>query len=132
MLAKYLSQCHDRRFCWRSWNCVHFTGGWVELAEGTPLLASYEQATETALSAARYARSLGGLQAAFTKALSREPLPPLAANIGDIVLIEEWRCGSAGTLGICNGVSAITLHPIQGFSSAPMGAASCIWKIRCG
>jgi hypothetical protein len=107
---------------------VHFTGGWILRAEGIDALAPYTQPTLTALEAARYARSFGGLDAACTLALARDPLPPLAACIGDVVFFEGT--GAAGTLGICNGFSAIVLAPTEGFSSTPMSKAKFVWKIR--
>lgn len=130
-LEEYLDQCRPRRFNWHSWNCVHFALGWVqEVEDSQVLLVHYVQSTETALAAARVAQKMGGLRNALTSVLGRDPMPALSASIGDVVMLEEWRCGSAGTLGICNGVSAVTLHPAQGFASAAMGAASCIWKIN--
>ncbi len=129
LLEDYLSTCRGRMFNWPEWNCVHFTGEWVAYAEGSrAILNGYTQYTLTPLAALRFARSLGGLRQAYTALLQRDPLPPLAARIGDVALFDS---PGAGVLGICNGTSAVILHPAGGFSSMPMGAASCVWKIDC-
>lgn len=129
-LAAYLDERRSRQFSWRDWNCAHFAAEWVEHAEGVRLLSGdgCPQA-ETLFAAVRLATSKGGLRRAVSDTLGREPRNPLASNVGDLVLF-EGETGGAGMLGICNGASAVTLHPVQGFSSAPMRAASCVWKIH--
>lgn len=131
LLEEYLNICRARRFNWLGWNCVHFTAGWIEYCEKSrAVLDLYAGDTLTARSALRYAASFGGLRNVYTMALKREALNPLQAIPGDVVLFDSTSPSSAGTLGICNGVSAVTLHPLGGFSSAPMAGASCIWKIK--
>jgi len=131
LLDKYLDSCRARQFDWLGWNCVHFTAGWVLYCEKSrAILDLYVQRTQTARSALRYAGSFGGLRQGYTMALAREPLPPLAAGVGDLVLFESSHPDRVGTLGICSGVSAAVLHPLSGFSSMSMAAASCIWKIK--
>lgn len=133
LLEEYLDTCRARRFNWLGWNCVHFTARWVEYCEKSKaVLDLYAEDTATVKAALRYVGSFGGLREAYTRALNRPALSPLRADIGDIVLFTGAAPGgsSAGTLGICNGVSAVTLHPVIGFFSAPMSSASCIWKIN--
>lgn len=134
LLDEYLDRCRSRKFNWQGWNCAHFTGGWVEYAEGSrAVLDAYTQHTLTPRAALRFAQSLGGLRQAYTGLLQREPAHPFAARIGDLVLFDygDRVESSAGVMGICNGISAVILHPASGFSSAPMGAAACVWKINC-
>jgi hypothetical protein len=131
LLEQYLEACRERSFNWLWWNCVHFTGGWLLQAEGSSaILDRYERNTETMLAAARYAKKLGGLRQSYTGALGRAPLPPLAARPGDIVLFEDVSCSGAGTLGICNGVSAVTLHAVAGIDSRSMAGVSCAWRVN--
>lgn len=95
------------------------------------LLDGYPADAVSALSAARHVRFAGGLRSAYTEALGREARPPLAARPGDVVLFESASSKGSGALGICNGVSAVLIHPSQpGFSSLSMSDASCVWHIQ--
>jgi hypothetical protein len=132
LLDRYIDRCREKHFSWSSWNCVHFARGWVfewekELIE-FPI--SFERAgVSTALAAARYARSLGGIPNIVTEALRRDPSPPTFASVGDLVYFGD--AAFAGTLGICNGRTAFALSTGAGVVAVPATMFKLAWKLRC-
>lgn len=76
------------------------------------------------LGAARLIKEGGGLRALAT-ALLGEPVSPLMAGVGDVVLlINEGR----EMLGVCNGTSALA-PGADGTAVLPMNAAVAAWNI---
>lgn len=108
LLDAYLEGWRGRTFDWAGANCArHFAGGWVLAAEGRDLLADLPQ-TPDAAAAARLLRALGGLSAAVTARLGREPIPALMAASGDLVLVVD---DDRSALGICNGRLSAVVTP---------------------
>ncbi|ATA54588.1 hypothetical protein CKY39_16255 [Variovorax boronicumulans] len=90
---------------------------------GADLMADVP-AYDSALAAGRLIEDGGGLQALVTSMLG-QPMSPLMAAVGDVVLLtNEGR----DLLGICNGVNAIAPGPV-GLVALEMNAASVAWKI---
>jgi hypothetical protein len=132
LLDDYITRCQQRRFCWSDWNCVHFSRGWVFLYEGHYIefpVSFADAGVRTALGAAKYVRSLGGLPNIVTRSLGRDPVPPTYAGVGDLV---HFGSGSfAGTLGVCNGRTAFALSTDVGVVSVPMSGFELCWKLKC-
>lgn len=78
----------------------------------------------SALAAQRLVEEAGGLQE-FVSQFLGEPVSPLMAAVGDVVLLEnEGR----DLLGICNGTNVIGAGA-HGLSVLGMGSARAAWKI---
>lgn len=99
-LGLYLTQGMQRPFSWPLANCVHFAAGWVDRIEGGALLATLPQPANERAALRAMARH-GGLEAAVTRALAREPVPVALARLGDVVLLRLGRGTPA--LGLCAG-----------------------------
>lgn len=105
-LQAYLATALAQPFDWATHNCCHFAAGWVRTVEGVDALAGMP-ALSGAGSARRLLRWLGGLPAAVTLRLGREPVPGVQARVGDLVAMPMDRLGTRGmAVGICCGLSA--------------------------
>jgi hypothetical protein len=127
-LEAYMASCRGRHFSWQEWNCVHFAAGWVALIENRNILAHYNEVTSTQRCAARLAQRMGGLSAAVSRALDRQPVHIVQACVGDLMFAE--CAGMAGTLAICNGASAVALSEGVGFVPVPMQTFTHAWKLH--
>lgn len=121
--AAYVSSRTGMPFAWGTNDCCTFAAGAVQAVTGKdPMVAvpSYN----TALTAARLIEAGGGLKALAT-ALLGQPVAPLVAAVGDVVLLHnEGR----ELLGICNGINALAPGP-AGVVPLEMTDASAAWKI---
>lgn len=115
-LQEYLRERNGQAFEWGRADCVAFALGWLrivrpELASGLRL--EHASALQAARLVRQWAGGAGGLRGAVAQKLG-EPISPLLAQLGDLVLIatprEQARLaagrkkGHLGhTLGICTG-----------------------------
>ncbi|WP_157755053.1 DUF6950 family protein [Variovorax boronicumulans] len=121
--AAYVGDRMAMPFDWASNDCCTFAAGAVKAITGADLMADVP-AYDSALAAGRLIEDGGGLQALVTSMLG-QPMSPLMAAVGDVVLLtNEGR----DLLGICNGVNAIAPGPV-GLVALEMNAASVAWKI---
>jgi hypothetical protein len=118
-------------FVWGSNDCCTFTAAAVEAITGANPMASFEafgvEKGPRRKALKRLFRRIdkaGGLRALATEYLG-EPVSPLLAGVGDVVvLMNDGR----EMLGVCNGVNAIAPGG-AGMVALGMDAAIAAWKI---
>lgn len=137
-LDEYLTAQASLPFDWETHNCCHFAGGWVREIEGTDPLANLPELTGQH-DALRLLRSFGGLPAAVTRHLRREPVAPTLARLGDVVALPLERLGGKPgrySIGICAGIGAALGASVSVFGLAsgcafwPTAEASHCWALR--
>lgn len=137
-LSAYLTTALARPFDWATHNCCHFAAGWVRTVEGVDALAGMPPLTGAG-SARRLLRWLGGLPAAVTLRLGREPVPGAQARVGDVVALPLAALGGQPghyTVGICAGVSAALGVSVSVFVTDtaaiywPTAEASHAWHVQ--
>ncbi|WP_167395033.1 DUF6950 family protein [Variovorax boronicumulans] len=121
--AAYVRARLGMPFCWGSNDCCTFAAGAVAAITDSDPMAGVP-AYDTALAAGRLIEEGGGLHALATSLLG-QPVPPLMAAVGDVVLLAN---DGRDLLGICNGVNAIAPGP-DGLVALEMTAVSAAWKI---
>ncbi|WP_349743934.1 DUF6950 family protein [Roseateles cavernae] len=133
-LTDYLAQ-PPAPFAWAAANCCHWAAAWVAQATGTDPMAGLPE-TATAAAARRLVKRLGGsLRAAWSKQLGREPIAPLLAQLGDIVLVQlppeqQLEEGVGELVGICAG-ALIAVATAQGHVAyLPLSAGVCAWRLE--
>jgi hypothetical protein len=92
-LFGYIEQHQDAPYKWGDFDCCQFAGRWVELASGKDILSGYEYSTKK--EAMAILSENGGLASLISKHLG-EPIPPVQAKRGDVVLRDN-------AAGICAG-----------------------------
>jgi len=110
-------------FAWGSNDCCCFAAAAVELLTGVnPTVGVATYASE--IGAAKLIARAGDLKALASQYLG-EPVSPLMAGVGDVVLVvNEGR----EMLAVCNGVNAMA--PLESRMVAlGIGAATAAWKI---
>jgi hypothetical protein len=123
-LAEYLGRRHA--FDWATANCCHFAAGWVTEVEGADAMSGI--ATPTVRSAVSLVRAFGGLSAAITRRLGREPIAPTLARVGDVVLMDGLGpCGAM--VGICAGRTAVFVTEHGDIAHQPMSEAAHAWRV---
>lgn len=128
LLAAYLAEPLPP-FDWGSANCAHFAGTWVAMVEGSDPTQGLA-ATPTMQAARRLAAELGGMPAAVSATLKRDPIAPLLARLGDVVLLPlDPAHHEALALGICCGEQAafVTEHGAAAF--LPLSLATHAWRV---
>lgn len=121
--AAYLRARREMPFAWGTHDCCTFAAGAVEAISGrNPMAAIAPYADER--TAARMVRDAGGLTP-LASSLLGDPVTPLLAAVGDVVLLEN---GDRELLGICNGTTAIAAA-LDGMAAIEMTAALAAWKI---
>jgi hypothetical protein len=110
-------------FAWGSNDCCSFAATAVEALTGRNPMVGVEPYTSE-IGAAKMIARAGGLRALASQYLG-EPVSPLMAGVGDVVLVmNEGR----EMLAICNGVNAMA--PAEsGMVALGMSAATAAWKI---
>lgn len=125
-LPQYLASVVDKPFDWATWNCCHFSAGWVHAVEGFDPLAGLDLPA-TKIAVMRLLAS-GDLPQRVTAALGRTPVTHYLAYIGDLVYVP--RKDGAGIIAICNGITAVTPLVGGGHWTVPMHEATMAWKIK--
>lgn len=131
LFAEWLAAQPAQAFDWRGANCCHFAAAWVAVAEGANPMGPLP-ATNTGAAALRLVRKLGGMQAAWTAQLARDPLAsPLLAQVGDVVLAPAE--GDTGWMvGICAGANFAVRDSAGNTLFAPLSTAVAAWRIAPG
>ncbi|MDM0024070.1 DUF6950 family protein [Variovorax saccharolyticus] len=121
--AAFAKERASMPFAWGSNDCCLFAADAVLALTGKDWGADYRGGYDDAKRALR-AMPAGGLREVASRALG-EPVSPLLAAVGDVVLMEsEGR----ELLAICNGTSAIG-PGADGLTSIDMEAALAAWKV---
>lgn len=124
-LQEFLGPWRALRFDWAERNCCHLVAAWVREREGLSPLEGLAPMPRTQAGVLRRMIRLGGLRAAWTRQLRREPIPAPAAMLGDVVLL---AIGEGEFAGICNGRTALLMSS-AGLVALPMDAAVCAWRL---
>lgn len=110
-------------FVWGENDCCLFAADAVLATTGSDFAASARGSYTDAREALRVMNDRGGLHAIASEALG-EPIPPLMATVGDVVLMmNEGR----ELLALCNGVTAIGPGP-DGVAVLGMESAIAAWR----
>lgn len=128
-LTAYLAEREPAPFDWHTANCTHFAARFVELVEQREILASYSMPVNLA-GARRKQRQAGGLQGIVTAQLGREPIAPLLAQLGDVVLLPlDATDPDAQALGLCCGEQAAFVLEGGAVGLVPMSLAVAAWRV---
>ncbi len=128
-LADGLAAARDRPFAWGRHDCALFACELVGAATGVDYAADFRGRYRSAAGAARLLKRFagGGLEAAaekITRDNGLEEVPPLMAQRGDFVLVDE-TAGPA--LGVCLGSHIVAAGPM-GAVLRPLDAARRAWR----
>lgn len=113
-------------FAWGSHDCCLWAADCVQATTGHDPAADLRGSYTTALGAARVLASIGGLAAAGAR--GGPPIPPLAAAVGDVGLVQH---GGRELLAVCAG--EVWLAPaLPGLAALPLAAATLAWRVPHG
>lgn len=118
---------HERKsmpFAWGTNDCTIFAADCVQALTGVDVVPAEARGYTTERQAARILKERGGLIGIATAAMG-EPLPPLLAGIGDVVLS---KAGAHDMLAICNGGTCIAPGP-DGLVHLGMATATMCWRV---
>lgn len=122
-LSAFITERRSTPFAWGSNDCCLFAADAVQAMTGVDHAAEL-RGYGSALEAARLIDARGGLQAIASAALG-DPVLPVFASVGDVVLIEnEGR----ELLALCNGTTALAPGEL-GMAVLGMDAAKAAWKV---
>ena len=132
-LMAYLDACSHagEPFEWRDRNCCHFAAGWVRQMTGRDVLAGLP-ATPDARAALCLVRRLGGgLAEAWTRQLGVDPVLPLFARVGDVVLLPAApEIGGLGAaVGVCAGRTVVCIDALGNCQHVPLAHALRCWHL---
>ncbi len=133
-----LDECRDRPFAWGRNDCALLACGLVEAATGVDYAAPFRGRYRPAAGAARALRRFlgpaspklrrAGLLEAVAEKITRdsglEEVPPLMAQRGDFVLVDETE---SPALGVCLGSHIVAAGPM-GTVLRPLAAARRAWR----
>lgn len=121
-LARQIERARDVPFRWGLHDCATWAFD-VRLAlTGQDAAVAWRGLYSTERGAARMLRRLGhDTLAGLCRAILGDPIQPLCAQRGDIVLAD-------GAIGVCVGGAGVFVAR-EGFTSRPMGAAAMAWKV---
>jgi hypothetical protein len=121
--AEFARARRNEPFAWGSNDCCLFAADCVEAITGEDPAKDLRGYT-TALQAARIVKAHGGM-AQFVTARIGVEIPPLMANVGDLVLVVV---NGHDTLTVCNGSNVIGPGP-SGMMCCGMGLAKAAWRV---
>lgn len=125
-LTDYLTQPRAS-FDWAGRNCCIWSARWVEVVEGFDPMAGMPS-TEGLRAARRLIEQIGGdIVGIITERLSRQPIPPRMAQMGDIAFVPLEA--PAFTVGICAGSTLMCITDDGSVLHVPLDAASHAWRI---
>ncbi|WP_295986477.1 hypothetical protein [uncultured Variovorax sp.] len=110
-------------FAWGSNDCCTFAAAAVQAMTGKDPMAGIPP-YDNALAAARLIEEGGGLKALATSLLG-EPVAPVMASVGDVVLVLN---DGREALGICNGTAVAGAGP-EGMVFIGLDNVLAVWKI---
>lgn len=111
-------------FAWGTHDCAIFAADCVQTLTGTDVALPELRTHTTELQAARLLKKHGGVAGIAAAALG-EPIAPLLANVGDVVLTDM---GGGDMLAICNGGTCMAPGP-TGLVHVGMDTARACWRV---
>jgi hypothetical protein len=127
-LAEVVASAQDRPYVLGWWDCLRFCCAAIDAMTGTdlwPRFAGYKTKRQALVTIARIAPSLGD---AVSIVLAREPIVPMQAGRGDVVLYVDNDGESH--LGLCLGSKVGVLAP-DGLLQLPLDHAGLrhAWRV---
>lgn len=114
----------NRSFEWGSHDCCLWAADAVHALTGQDFAEGLRGTYATTAEAARMLAQVGGVRKLATQTLG-DPVSPLMAAVGDVVLFEQ---DGRGLLAVCNGGTALAVAE-RGLEPLPMIAALAAWKV---
>lgn len=129
-LDAYLCEQEAGTFDWSANNCCHFVQRWVQREEH--FTADLVPKSKDRKAAMRLIHDYGGIEAAVSRALRRQPIPAACARSGDVVLFRGIGTIYA-MLGLCCGRTAACLGEGTGnIVHIEMKNARTAWRVGGG
>lgn len=122
--AEFARARRSQPFEWGGNDCFLFAMDCAQEITGEDPCPHLRGLHASALQASRELRKRGGMAAVATSVFG-EPVAPLMANVGDVVLVDM---DGREAFGICNGTSVIGPGP-KGLASCGMGFAKAAWRV---
>ena len=113
-----------RPFEWGAHDCCLWAADAVHAITGQDFADGLRGTYATTAEAARMLAQVGGVRQLATEALG-EPVSPLMATVGDVVLFEQ---DGRELLAVCNGGTALAVAA-RGLEPLPMSAALAAWRV---
>ncbi|WP_313818720.1 DUF6950 family protein [Cupriavidus sp.] len=124
-LAAFIEARRERAFSWGDSDCCLFVCDAIEAMTGADPAARWRGLYASEKAARRLMRDNGGVAGLANLAFGRQPIPPLLAARGDVVLVDT-PAGEA--LAICIG-DRLAAQGAAGIDYLPHDAAKMVWKI---
>jgi hypothetical protein len=102
LLTRFIEDRRRTPFAWGSNDCCLFAADWVLAATGRDIASDYRGRYSSALSALRFVKDGGGVEAMLERAGGQSVHPSLARR-GDVIARDV---GSGTGLGVCIGALA--------------------------
>jgi hypothetical protein len=129
VLTRYLEN-QTAAFDWKTHNCAHFAGGYVQLAEGHDPLEDMAMAmTETGTH--KLIKRRGGMAQMITGQMARPSISARFAQIGDLVLVPiSAENEEAFSIGLCCGECAAVLGIDGSMQMVSMRTVQLAWRVH--
>ncbi len=123
-MEAFVRERTDAPFVWGTNDCAIFASDCVMAITGQDPAPAGLRKHRTAKQAYRAIARHGGLPAIATAALG-QPIAPLMATVGDVLLV---RAGKRDSFGICSGATALT-PAAAGLAIVPTATATMAWRV---
>jgi hypothetical protein len=124
-LFDFVAERWEAPFVWGENDCVLFAADAVLAITGGDLAAQHRGTYDSALGAARLLKELGGIES-LPVAAGLEEVPPLMAQRGDVVLVDQEERGP--TLAVVVGEFVAGPGP-NGVAYLPASSAVRAWRV---
>lgn len=114
-----------KKFAYGTHDCCLWAANCAKALTGVDYAEPWRGKYTDKVSADAFVKAGGGLEAMVTSTTKIQPLNPLYANVGDIVLAVS---NATEMLGICNGDSFLAPSATK-LVAMPMSLATKVWKI---
>ena len=122
---KCVAENYHTRFEWGTHDCCLWAANLVLAITGHDVAADFRGKYSTAKGAVEILEAGEGIATLWTKHLCAEPVSPLFASIGDVVLAE---LDGQETMAVCNGDTLLATG-LTGLCALPMSAALKAWRV---
>lgn len=122
---KCVSDNYNKKFEWGTHDCWLWSANLVLAITGEDIAKEYRGKYNSARTALEIIKTYGGISELCTKYVGKEPVSPLFASVGDLVLIEYLR---QEAMAICDGRTVLTTGS-DGLLSLPISTTIKAWRI---
>ncbi len=123
-LLAVVDDAQGRPFEWGQHDCCLFAARCIDAVTGSFWAGSLDACYQDEATALAYIKAEGGIRASVSRRFG-DPVPPLLARRGDLVLVDS-PLGEAVT--VCVGPSLVGAAP-SGLTVLPLSAGLCAWRI---